>query len=106
MSEQGKGREFIIYANSSLREDPENFLKIYDALIRSDADPAVQRKIVEAVVECVLSDDADSLNFEKNVLMFAKKAVYGYRDGFCEYQCRVRSLREEKLGSKSFGGPG
>ena len=32
MSEKGKDKLFLAYANYSLREDPENFFKIFDVV--------------------------------------------------------------------------
>ncbi|NIW14421.1 MAG: hypothetical protein GWN31_10925, partial [Candidatus Thorarchaeota archaeon] len=61
MSEKGKDKLFLAYANYSLREDPKNFIKIYDVYDRSHTSRADfihkkdLRKQIEAIVECEFS---------------------------------------------------
>ena len=125
MSEQGKDRVFLAYANYSLRVDPKNFFKIYDVYDRShpyvaDIDhKKFLRAQVEAIVECEFSRKAfvESVISKKPDpnsgtfyaadmhLMNAIEALYGYRHGFCEHECPLRNIREEKWGREPFEGP-
>jgi hypothetical protein len=124
VSEKGKDKVFLAYANYSLRVDPKNFFKIYDVYDRShpyvaDIDHKKDlRTQVEAIVECEFSRKAfvESVISKKPDpnsgtfyvwdphLMNAIEALYGYRHGFCEHQCPFRNLREEKWGREPFEG--
>jgi hypothetical protein len=125
VSEKGKDRLFLAYANYSLRVDLKNFFKIFDVYERglsslADIWPTKNLKEqIEAVVECEFTKK----NFVESViskkpdpdvgtfyaadmhLVNAIEALYGYRDGFCENQCPVRKIREEKWGREPFEGP-
>jgi hypothetical protein len=124
LSEKGKDRLFIAYANYSLREDPKNLLKIYDVYDRTHTSLAdfIHKKDlrtkIETIVECEFSkkDFVESVISRKpdpNVrviygdlhLMHTIETVYGYRDGFCEHECPLRKIREENWGREPFVGP-
>jgi hypothetical protein len=124
VSEKGKDKVFLAYANYSLREDPKNFFKIYDVYDRcnpyvADIDhKKFLRAQVEAIVECEFSrkafvesviskkPDPNSRTFyaADMHLMNAIEALYGYRHGFCGHECPLRKIREEKWGSEPFEG--
>ena len=63
MSEKGKDRLFIAYANYSLRVDPKNFFKIVDVGDRCLSFLLIDKKRlraqVEAVIEFALSKKPD-----------------------------------------------
>lgn len=108
MSEQGKDRVFLAYANYSLRVDPKNLFKIYDAVDQYSpflVDLKNLRLVIQAVVECSSERMMDTSKFKRDVLTIAEEAVYGYKNGFCEYECPTRSLREQKWGKEPFEGP-
>ena len=108
MSEKGKGKVFLAYANYSLRVDPKNFFKIYDVVDQYNpflVDLKNLRLVVQAVVECSSARMTDTSKFRRDVLTIAEEAVYGYKNGFCEYECPPRSLREQKWGKEPFEGP-
>lgn len=124
MSEKGKDRLFIAYANYSLRVDPKNLFKIYDVHDRcnpyaADTDhKKFLRARVEAIVECEFSRKAivesvisrkpdpnsETIYVWDMHFMDAIEALYGYRDGFCEHECPLRKIREEKWGREPFEG--
>jgi len=112
VSEKGKDKLFLAYANYSLREDPKNFIKIFDVGDRCDSFlPTSKKRLraqIEDVVECEFSKKADP-NVRRLIsnmdLKYAIEAIYGYRHGFCEHECPVRKIREEKWGREPFEGP-
>ena len=108
MSEQGKDRLFIAYANYSLRVDPKNFFKIYDRVDWYHPFLVHLKKlrlVVEAIVATASFGGPDNKVRDDDVLRIAQEAVYGYRDGFCETTCPMRGLREEQWGEDPFEGP-
>jgi hypothetical protein len=108
VSEKGKDRLFIAYANYSLRVDPKYFFKIYD---RADwYHPFLLhlkklRLVIEAIVATASFGGPDNKVRDDDVLRIAQEAVYGYRDGFCETTCPMRDLREKQWGKEPFEGP-
>ena len=122
MSEKGKEKLFIAYANYSLRVDPKNLFKIYDVYDRchpyvADIDhKTFLRAQIEAIVECEFSKKAfvEYVISEKpdpNVKTFyaadmhlrnAIEAVYGYREGFCENECPLEKSERGKVGQRAF----
>lgn len=107
MSEQGKDRVFLAYANYSLRVDPKNFFKIYDAVDQYSpflVDLKNLRLVIQEVVECSSARMTDTSKFKRDVPTIAEEAVYGYKNGFCEDECPERSLREQKWGKEPFEG--
>ncbi len=108
MSEQGKDKVFLAYANYSLREDPKNFFKIYDVVNRCHpflVHTKNLRLVIEVVVAITSFGGPDNKVRDDDVLRIAQEAVYGYRDGFCEKTCSMRELREENWGREPFEGP-
>jgi hypothetical protein len=108
VSEKGKDRLFLAYANYSLRVDPKNFFKIYDAVDRYHpflANLKNLRLVIEVIVASASFGRPDYKVPDDDVLRIAQEAVYGYRDGFCEKTCPMRELRQANWGREPFEGP-
>jgi len=108
LSEKGKDKLFLAYANYSLRVDPKNFFKIYDAVDRYHpflANLKILRLVIEAIVATASFGGPDNKVRDDDIIRIAQEAVYGYRDGFCETMCPMRDLREKHWGKKRFEGP-
>ena len=111
MSEKGKDKLFLAYANYSLREAPKNCIKIFDVGDRCDSlppsptDKYLLRMLVEASVISRKPDPNVRRIYPNIYLKSATEAVHGYRDGFCEHECPLRKIREEKWGREPFEGP-
>lgn len=122
MSEKGKDKLFLAYANYSLRVDPKNFLRIYDLGDRCYAFTFIDKNRLRAQVETIVECEYSKKSFVESVisrkpdpnvrviysdmdLKNAIEALYVYRDGFCENECPLRKVREEKWGKDPFEGP-
>jgi hypothetical protein len=100
-------KAFLAYANISLRDNPRNFLKIFN--IVNDYHPfIVHTKNLLVVIDCIvalsMSSDPDQVECVDEITTVAAEAVYGYKNGFCESQCPKRRARELKWGKTCFQG--
>jgi hypothetical protein len=109
VSEKSKDSLFIAYANYSLREDPKNFIKIFDVGDRCHSFlPTSKKRLraqIETIVECEFSEKAfvesvismkpyphAGIFYADMDLKYAIEALYGYRHGFCEHEDKRRKL--------------
>jgi hypothetical protein len=121
---------FLAYANHSLRDNPENFYKIFEQIEHyffidpiakvKGLSPRLVKTLVKQILRFVKSESDDrgrivSLPkldtdrepfdaFDKNTFEIACEAVYAYRDNYCEDECFWK-YRSKIFGKKLFSGP-
>lgn len=109
---------FLTYANSSLTEQPERLLEIFEKFktyIRFDPSNIERlQKIIEhfvALVRCYSFKDAEKVwkratgsREDIEDVGIAFDAIYGYMEDFCEELCDHGAERRKHIGNKSFVG--
>lgn len=111
---------FLAYANLSLRDNPENFYKIFEQVehhFPTSPNPLRVKAIVKGILTLAKYNDPGVIDTfretSRKLLEFPAKhpfgvsceAAYGYRDSYCEEKCIYRTKRREKFGKKLFSGP-